>query len=153
MFALERSTHIGPRGGRNLGYCLAWRGRGEAPGGRAQRSGWYKHRQDAERARDVANESARQLAARPIVEPDRLNDGKFLVALVSPDKSERLWLCYGPNSPDGREASRFLSHDVAARAGHAAIYGNPNAFWNSERQSAENTRRRMRGWSFEIVEG
>lgn len=153
MFTLERSTHIGPRGGRNLGYCLAWQGSGDAPGGRARRSGWYKYRPDAEQARDAANRHARELAERPTVEPERLNDGKFLVVLLSPDKSERVWLCYGPHSPDGQEAIRFETREAANARGNASIYGEPKAFWNSERQSAENTRRRMRGWTFEIVGG
>lgn len=153
MFALERSFCTGPRGGRNAGYCLAWQGRGEAPGARARRSGWYRHRRDAESALDAANRYARELAARPVIEPERLNDGRFLVAVISPDGKERQWLCYGPHSPDGREATRFASRAVAERAGNAAIYGEPGAFWNSERQSAENTRRKMRGWTFEIREG
>jgi len=53
-------------------------------------------------------------------------------------------------TPDRDKATRFASAHVATRAANAAIYGDPAAFWNSERESAARTRRERRGWTADV---
>lgn len=149
MFTVERYTRPGPHGGKPRGYCLEWQGRGEAPGGRAKRSGWYLHRRDAESAARVANDAAAALAARPSRPPRVTGDGAWFVRFTDPSGAV-YWSSYGPETPDGEQATRYTGTSAAARALSAAM-GHGPAFWNSERAARENQRRRMRGWAGEVV--
>lgn len=44
-------------------------------------------------------------------------------------------------------ATAFASEHVARRAANAAIYGEPDAFWASERESAAAIRHARKGWT------
>jgi hypothetical protein len=70
-----------------------------------------------------------------------------LVRLRAPDGAES-FLCYDcpGHTPDAARATRFATDAVAWRAARAAVYGNPDAFWDSERRNAELTRQRMAGY-------
>lgn len=145
MFAVDRYTQPGPRGGKPRGYCLEWRGPCEAPLGRARRSGWYLHRRDAETAARGANEAVQNLADRPTRPPQVTGDGAHFVRLVDPAGAVFWWSYYGA-TPDGERATRYRSR-AAAVNGVAQALGNGPAFWEAERRSRENQRRRMRGWT------
>lgn len=58
------------------------------------------------------------------------------------------YLCYGAPgvTPDPAGATRFATDRAAWRAANASLYGEPDAFWNSERAGAVATRLKMRGW-------
>lgn len=64
------------------------------------------------------------------------------------------FLCHDApgHTQDPAAAVRFVSDAVAYRAANAAIYGDPNAFWNSERESAKLARDRMSGWRATVEE-
>lgn len=64
------------------------------------------------------------------------------------------YVCYEApgHTSDPAAATRFATDRVAWRAANAAIYGDPNAFWPSERRAAANTRQRMRGWRCDVIE-
>lgn len=71
------------------------------------------------------------------------------IAKLTDPKGAVRFLCYDApgHTADRNAATRFANDSVAWRAANAAIYGDPNAFWDSERRSAAATRDRMRGWS------
>lgn len=62
------------------------------------------------------------------------------------------FVCYdAPGlTPDRAKATAFTNRAAAERAAHRARWGDPGAFWNSERASAAATRTRMAGWTFEV---
>lgn len=53
------------------------------------------------------------------------------------------------NISDGTPC-RYVTKTVAERAAIAAIYGNPNAFWESERRAAVATRKARKGWNYTL---
>lgn len=71
-----------------------------------------------------------------------------IVKLLSP-KGETEYVCYDApgHTPERAKATRFITDSAAWTAARAVIHGDPNAFWNSERRSAEITRERMKGWT------
>ena len=73
---------------------------------------------------------------------------RHLVILTDP-AGVSAFLCYAaPGLTQDRDAATaFASEHVARRAANAAIYGEPNAFWTSERESAAHTRRERKGWT------
>jgi len=79
-----------------------------------------------------------------------LADREHLARLTDP-QGRTFYLCReAPGyTPDRDKAIEFINAHVATRAGSAAIYGDSEAFWNSERESARLTRERMKGWSAE----
>lgn len=76
---------------------------------------------------------------------------KALAILIDP-KGEEYFLACGPHTKNRAEATEFASAEIALKAARAAIFGDPLAFWNSERESARRTREEHRGWSFRIEE-
>lgn len=74
-----------------------------------------------------------------------------LAKLTSP-AGDVVYVCHAApgHTPNASAAIRFASDRAAWRAANAAIYGSPDAFWNSERASAAATRERMRGWTASI---
>ena len=76
---------------------------------------------------------------------------RFLAILIDP-KGEEWFLAYGPKTKLRDKATRFATAHVANKAASAIVWGNPDAFWNSERQHAENTRREHKGWTWRIEE-
>ncbi len=76
---------------------------------------------------------------------------RYLVIYIDPTGEE--WFdAYGPKTKLRDKATRFATAHVARKAATNTIFGNPDAFWNSERQHAENTRREHRGWTFRVEE-
>lgn len=71
-----------------------------------------------------------------------------VVRLRDPAGAES-FLCYAAPglTPDRAAATRFVSAAVAHRAAVAAIHGDSDAFWPSERESAARTARERRGWT------
>lgn len=80
------------------------------------------------------------MQAVPAAEPHR-------VRFTSPT-GEEFFSCYeAPGmTKDPAKATAFRNLAVATRVASAEIYGDPDAFWNSERESAKRTRERMKGW-------
>lgn len=80
-----------------------------------------------------------------------MKDGLTLAKVTDP-AGLASYLCYEcPGlTPDRDKATRFVSRHVATRAANAAIYGEPEAFWNSERESAERVRRERLGWTASV---
>jgi hypothetical protein len=76
---------------------------------------------------------------------------RALAILIEPSGEEH-FIAYGPTTKDRAQATRFLNPSVAVKAACNIIYGDRDAFWNSERQHAENTRREHRGWSYRVEE-
>jgi hypothetical protein len=76
---------------------------------------------------------------------------KALAILIDPTGGEH-FVAYGPLTPDRVGATRFINAAVAAKVACGLIYGLRDAFWRSERQHAENTRREHRGWTYRVEE-
>ena len=76
---------------------------------------------------------------------------KALAILIEPTGEEH-FLAYGPTTKDRAQATRFINSSVAVKAACAIIYGDRDAFWESERQHAANTRREHKGWSYRVEE-
>jgi len=74
------------------------------------------------------------------------------IAILIDPQGEEWFMAYGPKTKLRDKASRYISAEVAMKAARAIIFGHPDAFWNSERQHAENTRREHKGWSYRIEE-
>lgn len=53
-------------------------------------------------------------------------------------------------TPDRADAQHFTNKPAAQRAAHSSRWGDPAAFWNSERASAAATRKAREGWTFEV---
>ncbi len=76
---------------------------------------------------------------------------KAIAILIDPQGNE--WFsAYGPKTKLRDKASRYTNATVAARVACDTIYGPRDAFWNSERQHAETTRREHQGWSYRVEE-
>lgn len=76
---------------------------------------------------------------------------RYLVIYTDSQGAE--WFhAYGPKTKIRDKATRFATAHVAHKAGNATIWGNPDAFWDSERQHAANTRKEHVGWSFRVEE-
>jgi hypothetical protein len=76
---------------------------------------------------------------------------RAIAILIEPCGAEH-FITHGPDSDKREEALRFLNAFVATKAACSRIYGYRDAFWNSERTHAENTRREHRGWSYRVEE-
>jgi hypothetical protein len=76
---------------------------------------------------------------------------KALAILIDP-RGDESFIAYGSNTKDKDSATRFLNGTVAIRAARSRIFGDPDAFWNSEREHARRTRKEYRGWSYRIEE-
>tara|TARA_R110000868_G_scaffold354796_1_gene616077 strand:+ start:164 stop:421 length:258 start_codon:yes stop_codon:yes gene_type:complete len=71
------------------------------------------------------------------------------LAILTDPAGVSAFLCYAAPglTQDRSAATAFASEHVARRAANAAIYGEPDAFWPSERASAARTRRERKGWT------
>lgn len=76
---------------------------------------------------------------------------RAITILISPT-GEEFFDSFGPITKERKEATRFVSAAVAARAANRRFGRIANAFWNSERQAEENARREFRDWSYRIEE-
>jgi hypothetical protein len=76
---------------------------------------------------------------------------KALVILIEPSGDE-WFVAWGPNTKDRAEAMRFLNASVGVKVACERIFGSRDAFWESERQHAANTRIEHKGWSYRIEE-
>ncbi len=74
------------------------------------------------------------------------------IAILIDPKGAESFVAYGPETDDRAQATRFLNAAVAVKAACSRIYGDPDAFWNSERESARLTREAHRGWSYRVEE-
>lgn len=75
-----------------------------------------------------------------------MSNFRFYGVLIAPDGTESP-LTYGEPTP-----FPFTNSGAAIKACAARIYGEPLAFWNSERESAERTRQAHKGFSYRIEE-
>lgn len=76
---------------------------------------------------------------------------RALAILINPE-GEEFFLSYGPATKIRDKATRYLNPSVAISAARSAIFGDPNAFWESERQHAANVCRERKGWTFRVEE-
>ena len=76
---------------------------------------------------------------------------KALAILIDPQGGEH-FVAYGPHTQNREEATRFISGEIAIKAARRSIFGDPHAFWGSERESARRTREAHKGWSYRIEE-
>ena len=75
--------------------------------------------------------------------------GRYLCILIEPNGDE--WFsAYGPHTKARSEATEYTNEQAAHRAGRSSIYGNPDAFWDSERRSAALTAKEHRGWTYRV---
>lgn len=81
---------------------------------------------------------------------NEVSEERFVTILKSPE-GEQFYSAYGPPVKVKADASHYHTAQVAARAGNNQIFGDSAAFWNSERASAEMTRKRMKGWTAEVM--
>lgn len=75
---------------------------------------------------------------------------RYATEFTKPDGS-KCFGAYGPHVNTISEASHFINERIALKSGNSTIYGNPNAFWNSERESSKNSAVRHKGWKFRVV--
>lgn len=77
---------------------------------------------------------------------------RHLCEVTAPDGAVS-YICYAApgKTPDPMQATAFISKGIAESAGRSLLFGDPRAFWESERRSAENTRRAHVGWTFRAV--
>lgn len=61
------------------------------------------------------------------------------------------FICYAAPglTPDRDKATRFVNRAVACGAASAFIYGDPAAFWPSERESAKRAAAAHKGWTYD----
>ena len=78
-------------------------------------------------------------------------DPRHIVRARAPDGAES-FVCYAAPglTPDRRAATRFNSREIAARVARSERWGEPAAFWESERRSAAATRAARKGWEFSV---
>ena len=74
------------------------------------------------------------------------------IAILIDTKGNEHFVAYGPHTQDRAGATRFINGSVAIKAACRIIYGDRDAFWESERRAAENTRREHKGWTYRIEE-
>lgn len=81
--------------------------------------------------------------------PYKVEDAPRFRAVLTDPQGGVWYLCHGAPgiTQEPAAAIAFRTQQIASRAGHSAIYGEPNAFWESERKAAANTRARMKGWA------
>jgi hypothetical protein len=80
-----------------------------------------------------------------------MTDARHIVKFRAPDGAESFLCHQAPGkTPDRAQALAFVSAHVAHRAGSAAIHGSPDAFWNSERESARRTAEAHKRWTYTV---